>query len=795
VVVGVDDGLLRTEVLDRAVDEARRGDGSVQVVHVHGADTATAGDDAGARAVAYLARTAGDVAARSTCADGDPSDALVAASQVGSLMVLGARGERRGSLAGTTTERAVLDAPCPVLVLPEHRLPRGGAPAAGVVVVGADESPGGREALIRAVAIARHRGLVVVAVRTWDEVQSEPDGTPRRRSAEEGDEVEARARVGLGELVRAQGNDVPISTVVEADRPARRLLSEARGAGLLVVAHRAHHGAPGLGGVGLGSTTRSVLTGASCPVLVLGPRVVAEAEAARGEPAPFGAAPAPTPTRVGLDPAVRETHTAVLWFAGDRVHKMKKAVDLGFCDFTTPELRRRGCEREVALNRRLSPEAYLGVATVVGPGAGDEEHLVVMRRMPEDRRLAALVTAGEPVEDHLRAIARRLAAFHATARRGSEIDREGSVEAAGRRWSGVLDTLWAHAGSVLDPGLVESVDGAAREFLAGRRDLFEARVADGRIVDGHADLLADDVFCLPDGPVILDCLEFDDRLRFVDGLDDAAFLAMDLERLGGPVVGPNLATRFLELYAEFRADPAPPASVHHFVAYRAAVRASVACLRLDQGGDGAATARGLMELAESHLDAGRVRLVLVGGLPGTGKSTVAGGLGDRLGAVVLSSDRLRKEIADRTPTDPAGAAYRDGLYRPEHTEATYAEMLHRAEELLARGESVVLDASWTDGHLRTAAAAVAARTHSRLAALHCEVPRAVADARIRVRSGSASDATPMVAAVMSADADPWPEAVPVDTSGSIEHSVQAALSGVRSRRPRPTWTMVPDVRG
>jgi len=483
---------------------------------------------------------------------------------------------------------------------------------------------------------------------------------------------------------------------------------------------------------------------------------------------------------------VRETHTAALFFAADRVYKMKKPVDLGFCDFTTVERRRDACEREVRLNRRLSPDAYLGVSQVLAPDGRVAEHLVVMRRMSPRTRLARLVREGEPVDDHLRAIARLLAAFHAGAHRGPEVDAEGTVIAAGRRWHGVHVGLRRFAGTLLDADVVDEVCLSSTEFLAGRDALFTARIAAGRILDGHGDLLADDIFCLPDGPRVLDCLEFDDRLRFVDGLDDAAFLAMDLEHLGSR----ELAERFLELYAEFGADPAPVALHHHHVAYRAAVRAMVTCLRADQGGGGADDARSLLGLAAEHLAAGRVRLVLVGGLPGTGKTTVAGGLADALGMTVLSSDRIRKELAGLDPLAPAGAGYREDLYALSHTDATYAEMLRRAADLLARGESVVLDASWTSSHRRTAAVTLAERTHSRFTALRCTAPAAVTSTRITSRRGSASDATPLVAAVMCLDADPWVEAHTVDTSGGPEESIAAAVAAVHDRRSVGSWTEV-----
>jgi len=255
---------------------------------------------------------------------------------------------------------------------------------------------------------------------------------------------------------------------------------------------------------------------------------------------------------------------------------------------------------------------------------------------------------------------------------------------------------------------------------------------DGYIVDGHGDLLADDIFCLPDGPRVLDCLEFDDRLRYLDQLDDAAFLAMDLERLDAP----ELAARFLGWYVEFAGDPAPPSLLHHYLAYRAFVRAKVACLRHHQGDPAAAgEARALTGITHRHLATAAVTLVLVGGLPGTGKSTLAGGLADQLGFTLLSSDRIRKELAAVNPDRPAPARYGEGIYTPAWTERTYAELLARAGRLLTLGESVVLDASWTDRAARAAAADVAARAHSDLTALRCGVPAEVAAARMRQRGG------------------------------------------------------------
>lgn len=152
---------------------------------------------------------------------------------------------------------------------------------------------------------------------------------------------------------------------------------------------------------------------------------------------------------------------------------------------------------------------------------------------------------------------------------------------------------------------------------------------------------------------------------------------MDLEYNGRP----DLATEFVERYAEFAADPAPAALRHHYTAYRAAVRARVACLRVTQieekgvAGDATAEARRYAEIARQQLERAAVRLVLVSGLPGTGKSTVAQRLADECGAAGLSSDRVRKELAGLCPEELASEDYRTGLHAPEATERVYGELL------------------------------------------------------------------------------------------------------------------------
>ena len=498
-----------------------------------------------------------------------------------------------------------------------------------------------------------------------------------------------------------------------------------------------------------------------------------------------------TPPGPDAEAAVSETHSAVVFFTGDRAYKLKKPVDLGFLDFSTPAARAAACRRETELNRRFAPDVYLGVAEICDPAGQTCDHLVVMRRLPAGRRLAALVRARVPVEEPVRQVARGLATQHASAPQSPEIARQGSRDALWQRWKDNFTQIRQLPADLVDASVIDEAEHLADRFLTERDPLFAARAQAGRIVDGHGDLLADDIFCLDDGPRILDCLDFDDRLRWVDGLDDAAFLAMDLERLGAP----GLAEQFTGWYAEYSADPAPTSLRHHYTAYRSLVRAKVDFLRAIQGDPAAAAvARQLLGMTLKHLRAAAVTLVMVGGLPGTGKSALSAAVAGRLGFTVLSSDQIRKELAGISPDDHHAAAYETGLYSPAWTSRTYYEMLNRASVLLRHGESVILDATWTSAAYRAQAAAAAKTTAANLVQLHCLAPLAVTTRRIENRTGT-SDADAGIAARMAADQEPWPDAISIDTAsgtlttptGEPGPPTQGALSAIRPHGPEHTW--------
>lgn len=480
--------------------------------------------------------------------------------------------------------------------------------------------------------------------------------------------------------------------------------------------------------------------------------------------------PASATSAASLPPQVHETHTGIVVLIGDRAYKAKKPVRTDFLDFSTPERRERACRHELALNSRLAPDSYLGIAHLRGPDGGPDEPVIVMRRYPDSTRLAGLVSSGDPVEDCLNRVAEVLAGFHAGAERGPAIDACGTVEAVTARWQQNFSELRRFEPTVLPPEPMREADQLATRFLSGRKALFAERIAERRMVDGHADLLADDIFCLPSGPVLLDCLDFDDELRYLDGIDDAAFLAMDLEFHRRK----DLADRFLAAYRERAADPAPTALQHFYIAYRAVVRAKTDCLRFTQGRrDATEDALRHLDIATEHLRAGTVRLVLVGGGPGTGKTTVARQLAERVAAHVISTDDVRRQLHRSGSITGEPGTLHAGLYSAENVARVYDAVLQRARQRLARGESVILDGTWGDAQHRRRARELATATSSSMTELVCVAPQHTAADRIETRTASTSDATPQIAAALSGR-DQWAEAHRLDTSRPLEATVAEA---------------------
>ncbi len=489
-----------------------------------------------------------------------------------------------------------------------------------------------------------------------------------------------------------------------------------------------------------------------------------------------------------------QTHISWVFLAGDRVYKVKKPVDFGFLDFSTPAMRARACRREVELNRRLAPGLYLGVVPIYGPAAGAGsvpesayslsppgrvvEHAVVMRRLPPGRLLSELLARGAADPADLRRVARRLADFH----------RRAAPAAARWRRVGVLEENLRENFRQTVPFLGKTVSGGDyllvwdynHDFLQRRRALLEKRARQGSIRDGHGDLHAEHVCLDRRGVLVYDCIEFSDRIRQCDVAADIAFLYMDLLHHRRP----DLAAALTEEYLRRTGDWEVRLLLPFYACYRAVVREKVESFRLADPGIPAARKRAAARRAASYFRLARAlarrdarpRLVLVGGLPGSGKSTVARAFAERIGADCLASDVLRKQLAGAEPGARLPAPVGEGIYTPALSALTYRELLVQAERLLRSGRSVVLDATFGRAAARRRAAALARAVGGTLVPVECRCPAAVARRRLadRGRPGYAgpSDAGWEVRRALLRAYEPFgPEAVRLDTTRPLEEGL------------------------
>ena len=464
-----------------------------------------------------------------------------------------------------------------------------------------------------------------------------------------------------------------------------------------------------------------------------------------------------------------QTHISYVFLAGEVVYKTKKPVDFGFIDQVAPERREAFCHAEVRLNRRLAPDVYLGVMPVVRladgriaveaageavpAGAEVLEWAVKMRRLPDDRTLDRLLAAGTTPPDLVERLVRRLIAFHEAAAVVPDDPQFAGAPAEHAWWGREYGEAEGFIGDTWTPEDAAATRAFVAETLAREAALFDARLAGGRVIEGHGDLRAAHVYAL-DGRAeqlaIVDCIEFSEwfHFRYLDTGYDVAFLAMDLEALGYPELGDEIAGRYLAASGDETLGVLQP--LHR--TFRALVRGKVESigahapeLPTDARRGLAASARRFFELAASY--AARrspPAVVVMCGLPATGKSTVAGTLAGRIGAAYLSSDVVRKELAGLDPRARSGEEFREGLYAPEMTERTYGELRRRTGEHLSRGRPVVLDAMHGRAAERAAVRALAAEHAAPHLVAELRLDDAEARARIAAREGDplrTSDAT------------------------------------------------------
>jgi aminoglycoside phosphotransferase family enzyme/predicted kinase len=487
-----------------------------------------------------------------------------------------------------------------------------------------------------------------------------------------------------------------------------------------------------------------------------------------------------------------DTHGAIVFLAGERAYKLKRAVRYSYMDFSTADKRRAACEAELRLNRRTAPDLYLEVRGIHRDGAGrlgfgpgePVDWVLVMRRFAADDLLDAVAARGALDPPLVRALADRIAAFHAVA----EVRPGGD---GGARIGSVIDGNQASM-AACDPAILPAADAArlhraSRDTLVPLAALLDARAAGGHVRHCHGDLHLANICLWQGAPTLFDCLEFDAELATVDRLYDLAFLLMDLWQRGLHGEASLLFNRYLDMTDEAGGVAAMPLFLSMRAAIRAHVSAAAAVRQPDPGQAAArrADAGRYLGHALRFLDRRTPRLIAIGGLSGTGKSTLAGalapGIGHAPGARWLRTDVLRKRMAGRMPEAqlPAGA------YTPAQSRRVYRRLLDEAAAMLAAGSSVIVDGVFARPEERAALAAVAARCGVPFTGLWLEAPTDLLVRRVSARRGDASDADAAVVerqrAYATGDLSGWRT---IDASGAPDAVLALAQATLAPAGPR-----------
>jgi uncharacterized protein len=443
-----------------------------------------------------------------------------------------------------------------------------------------------------------------------------------------------------------------------------------------------------------------------------------------------------------------DTHSAIVFLAGQRAYKLKRAVRFDYLDFSTSECRRAMCDAEVRLNRRTAPDVYRGVVAITrerdgalalgGPGT-PIDWMVEMNRFPQEALFDRLAATGRLDLQLMTPLAVAIAEFHLTAERRR--DHGGKT---GMAWviEGNAAGFAEYGADVLDPSACHRLTDAARVELDRHGALLDDRRASGFVRQCHGDLHLRNIVLLAGRPTFFDGVEFDDRISCTDVLYDVAFLVMDLWRRQLPRHANALWNRYLADTSDLDGVPLFPLFLSCRAAVRAKTSATAARLQHDvrRGNELQELAREYLAMAEDLLHPPRPCLVAIGGYSGSGKSTLALGLAPSVGAVpgavVVRSDEIRKRLCGVLPLQRLGP---EG-YSPEVSERVYATAADRARAVVREGHSAIVDAVYARPGDRQAIERVAADMSVPFIGIWLEAPESTLVARTEQRRSDPSDA-------------------------------------------------------
>lgn len=451
------------------------------------------------------------------------------------------------------------------------------------------------------------------------------------------------------------------------------------------------------------------------------------------------------------DPEARliETHISSVLLSGDSAYKIKKPLDLGFLDFSTLAIRKHFCEEELRLNRRLAPSLYLGVVAITGTPEAPEldgegtalEYLVHMRRFNDGDQLDRLLASQGLDSALMDDIADRVAAFHIDA---TPVGAGKNFGTPAQVWQPVAENFSQMRERISDEDLLESLDTLedwSRRQYDQLHDRFADRRREGFIRECHGDMHLRNIALVDGEVVIFDGIEFSSDLRWIDVINDLAFLLMDLERRGLEGHAWRLRNRYLEITGDYRGLALLP----FYQVYRALVRAKVKAIRLAdsrlQGEERAETEQGLhrdIALAESFTRPSPRCLTITVGVSGSGKSTAALWLVEGFGAIRVRSDAERQRIFAQE-RKAGGDDVGQGIYRAGATAAVYDHLAVTARAILDSGYPVIVDATFIRRARRRQLADIARDREVPFVILNMECPRSVLEERIRARRQAGSD--------------------------------------------------------
>ena len=418
--------------------------------------------------------------------------------------------------------------------------------------------------------------------------------------------------------------------------------------------------------------------------------------AALANPARFG----PACTSV----TVLETHISYVLLTDKHAYKLKKAVDLGFLDFTTLASRRFFCEQELRLNRRLAPELYLDVVAITGTidepvidGKGPVlEYAVKMREFPQDALASRVLDRNELGVADIDMLAAKVAAFHATSEKAAADSTFGAPETILRAALANCKSLLAGAASPAERRTIEALHTWTEREHAARNAAFRGRREGGFVRECHGDLHLGNIAVIDGEVTIFDCIEFNEQMRWIDVMSEVAFTAMDLQDRGHA----ELAHRFVNAYLELTGDYAGLSVLRFYLVYRALVRAKIALLRAIQLPPGEARAPlyaerdGYLRLAEAYARSPEPAILITHGITGCGKTTLSQALLEQIGAIRIRTDVERKRLHGLAPTARSDAATARMLYGADATRRTYDHALHLAASVAAAGFVAIVDGTF-----------------------------------------------------------------------------------------------------